>query len=73
MNGIMIIGFVIAGNNPDNSCAGIAAGALFCGDIMSYTRYRQQDLFTRRSACRLKRSVVYNPGVSGLRRTPPPL
>ena len=37
MNWLMIIGLVIAGIVVVVAVAAIAAGVLFCGDIMSYT------------------------------------
>lgn len=60
MNWIMIIGLIVIGI----IVIAIAMGALFCGDIMSYTDTGSKVL-SPDSASISKALVVYNPGVSG--------
>jgi len=64
MDLLMIIGLVIAGIVLIAVVAVIAAGALFCGDIMSYTATGSNTL-SPAGASAGKALVVYNPGLSG--------
>jgi flavodoxin len=64
MNGIMIIGLVAVGIVLIAAAALIVAGALFCGDMMSYTDTGSKVL-NPAGAPIGKALVVYNPGVSG--------
>ena len=64
MNALMIIGLVIVGVILIVVVAGIVAGVLFCGDIMSYTDSGGKILSPAGTPAG-KALVVYNPGVSG--------
>jgi flavodoxin len=64
MDLIMTLGLVIAGIVLVIVAAGIVAGALFCGDIMSYTATGSKTLSPAGTSVG-KAMVVYNPGVSG--------
>lgn len=64
MNALMIIGLVIVGVILIVAVAGIVAGVLFCGDIMSNTDTGSKVL-SPDGASVGKALVVYNPGVSG--------
>ena len=64
MDLIMTLGLVVAGIVLVVAAAGIAAGALFCGDIMSYTATGSKTLSPAGTSVG-KALVVYNPGVSG--------
>ena len=64
MEGLMVIGLVAAGIVVIVVVAGIAAGALFCADIMSYTDKGSKTLDPAGSPVG-KALVVYNPGISG--------
>jgi flavodoxin len=64
MNMLIIAGLVIAGIVLVVAVAGIAAGVLFCGDIMSFTATGSKTLDPAGTSAG-KALVVYNPGVSG--------
>ena len=64
MDLIMTLGLVVAGIVLVIVAAGIAAGALFCGDIMSYTATGSNTLSPAGTQVG-KALVVYNPGLSG--------
>ncbi len=64
MDLIMTLGLVVAGIVLVVVAAGIVAGALFCGDIMSYTATGSKTLSPAGTSVG-KALVVYNPGVSG--------
>lgn len=64
MNALMIIGLVVVGIILLVAAIGIAMGALFCGDIMSYTDTGSKVL-SPAGASSGKALVVYNPGLSG--------
>jgi flavodoxin len=64
MNWLMIIGLVIAGIVLVVALAAIAAGVLFCGDIMSYTAPGSKTLSPSGTSVG-KALVAYNPGLSG--------
>jgi flavodoxin len=64
MNALMIIGLVIVGIILLVAAIGIAMGALFCGDIMSYTDTGSKVL-NPAGASNGRALVVYNPGLSG--------
>ncbi len=68
MNWLMIIGLVIAGIVLVVVVAAIAAGVLFCGDIMSYTGPGSKTLSPAGTSVG-KALVVFNPGLSGEART----
>ncbi|MGA9139225.1 MAG: hypothetical protein WBZ29_03315 [Methanocella sp.] len=64
MDLLMITGIVIAGIVLVVVVAGIAMGALFCGDIMSYTAPGSKTLSPTGTSAG-KALVAYNPGLSG--------
>ncbi len=64
MNWLMIAGLVVAGIILVVAVAAIAAGVLFCGDVMSYTAPGSKTL-SPAGASAGKALVVYNPGLSG--------
>jgi flavodoxin len=64
MNWLMIVGLVIVGIIIVVAVAGIAAGVLFCGDIMSYTGPGSKILSPAGNSVG-KALVVFNPGLSG--------
>ncbi len=64
MNVLMIIGLVVVGIIVLIAAIGIAMGALFCGDIMSYTDTGSKVLNSA-GAANGRALVVYNPGLSG--------
>jgi flavodoxin len=64
MDLLIITGLIIAGIVLVVAVAGIAAGALFCGDIMSYTAPGSKTLLPAGTSAG-KALVVYNPGLSG--------
>jgi flavodoxin len=64
MNLLMITGIVIAGIVLVAVVAAIAAGVLFCGDIMSYTATGSKTLSPAGTSVG-NALVVYNPGVTG--------
>lgn len=64
MDALMIIGLAVVGIIVLVAAIGIAMGALFCGDIMSYTDTGSM-IMSPAGASNGKALVVYNPGLSG--------
>jgi hypothetical protein len=68
MNWLMIVGLIVVGIILVIVVAAFAMGALFCGDIMSYTDTGSKVL-SPAGAPAGKALVVYNPGISGAAKT----
>lgn len=68
MNWLMILGLIVAGIILLIIVTAFAMGALFCGDIMSYTDTGSKALNPAGTPIG-KALVVYNPGLSGAAKT----